>query len=75
MSFIKDIENEPKDRAIVEAIITMAHGLGLEVVAEGVETEGQLKILTDLGCDHYQGHYFGKAAPMNSFNLESQSQS
>lgn len=68
MSFIKDIERDPKDRAIVEAIITMAHGLGLEVVAEGVETEGQLRILSEIGCDHYQGHYFGKAEPMNSFN-------
>jgi diguanylate cyclase (GGDEF)-like protein/PAS domain S-box-containing protein len=68
MSFIKDIERDPKDRAIVEAIITMAHGLGLEVVAEGVETEGQLRILSEIGCDHFQGHYFGKAEPMNSFN-------
>lgn len=68
MSFIKDIERDPKDRAIVEAIVTMAHGLGLEVVAEGVETEGQLKILSEIGCNSYQGHYFGKAEPMNSFN-------
>lgn len=69
MSFIKDIENDPKDRAIVQAIITMAHGLGLEVVAEGVEREGQMKILMEIGCDHFQGHYFGKAEPMNSFDF------
>ncbi len=72
MSFIKELESDPKDRAIVKAIITMAHGLGLEVVAEGVETEGQLKILSEIGCDHYQGHYFGKAAPINSFKWEGQ---
>ena len=40
---------------IVEAIVSMAHALGLQVVAEGVETEGQLRCLRRLGCDFYQG--------------------
>ncbi len=69
MSFIKDIEKDEKDKAIVKAIITMAHGLGLDVIAEGVETEEQFAILTEIGCDHFQGHYFGKAVPLNSIDL------
>lgn len=63
-SFIRDIEHDRKDLAIVKSIITMAHGLDLEVVAEGVETEAQWRILMEIGCDHFQGHFFGKAEPM-----------
>jgi diguanylate cyclase (GGDEF)-like protein/PAS domain S-box-containing protein len=69
MSFIKDMERDPKDVAIIKAIITMAHGLGLEVVAEGVETEGQVKLLTEATCDHFQGHFFGKALPIDGIEL------
>ncbi len=69
MSFIRDMERDPKDLAIIKAIITMAHGLGLEVVAEGVETEGQYLLLKDAECDHFQGHYFGKALPLEGIEL------
>ena len=69
MSFIRDMERDPKDLAIIKAIITMAHGLGLEVVAEGVETEGQYRLLKDAECDHFQGHYFGKALPLEGIEL------
>ncbi|WP_457564290.1 bifunctional diguanylate cyclase/phosphodiesterase [Caminibacter sp.] len=65
MSFVKNIENSSKDRAIVETIIHFAHSFNLKTIAEGVESEEQVKILTDMGCDYLQGYYFYK--PM-SFN-------
>ncbi len=66
-SFISDIPHGPNDSAIVQAIIAMAHTLGLEVIAEGVETEIQLQTLQKFGCDRYQGFYFSKAVPAPEF--------
>ena len=65
MSFVRDITTDPGSLAISAAIITMSHSLHLEVVAEGVETEGQLALLSSLGCDLIQGYYFSRpiAAP------------
>ena len=62
-SFVRDVERDPEDRAIIEAIVAMAHSLGLQVTAEGVETRGQLDALSRLGCDEYQGHLFSRALP------------
>lgn len=59
-SFIMDINTNPHNLAIVEAIIGLSHRLNWEVVAEGVETQSQLKTLTDLGCQHAQGYYFDR---------------
>lgn len=61
-SFVRDITTDSDDAAITRAIITMAHSLDLEVVAEGVETEQQLNFLNANGCDEIQGYYF--SAPM-----------
>jgi EAL domain-containing protein (putative c-di-GMP-specific phosphodiesterase class I) len=59
-SFVSEL-GEPGGRtAIVDSVITLAHGLGLKVVAEGVETEAQRLILIDLGCDAGQGYYFAR---------------
>lgn len=58
--FIKDIENDPKARAIIHLIIQLAHRLGMKVTAEGVETESQLKFLTENSCDYFQGYYFSR---------------
>jgi EAL domain-containing protein (putative c-di-GMP-specific phosphodiesterase class I) len=59
-SFVSDITEDGANRELVNASIDMAHGLSLEVVAEGVETELQLSHLTDRGCDYAQGYLFGK---------------
>ena len=53
--FVADIEESQEGRAIITAIISLAHGLGIRVIAEGVETEGQLRFLAASGCDEYQG--------------------
>jgi diguanylate cyclase (GGDEF)-like protein len=59
-SFMKDIPDSTDDAAIVGAIIAMAHGLGLGVVAEGIEKQAQLEFLRDRDCDEYQGYLASK---------------
>lgn len=54
-SFIKNLEHDASDMALTQAIIDMAHKLGIETIAEGVETEAQRDILTGFGCDYLQG--------------------
>lgn len=66
-SFIIDVPDDDDSSAIVKAIVAMARGLGLEVVAEGVETEAQLKFLQALSCDCIQGYYFSKPLPADEF--------
>ena len=66
-AFITDVTNNPEDAAIATAIIAMAHSLGLRVVAEGVETEGQLQFLRAHGCDEVQGYYFSRPVPAREF--------
>ena len=61
--FVRHIPEDAFSKAIASAIITMSHTLGLRVVAEGVETDGQLRFLRELGCDEVQGHLFGEAMP------------
>jgi diguanylate cyclase (GGDEF)-like protein len=60
-SFVNNLETDANDMALSEAIIVMAHKLGLKVIAEGVETEGQRKLLAAAGCDYAQGYLFSKA--------------
>ncbi|HXG59000.1 MAG TPA: EAL domain-containing protein [Thermoanaerobaculia bacterium] len=62
-AFVHEIERSASDRAIVSAVIEMAHGLGLRVTAEGVETEAQVAFLRTQGCEEVQGYLFGKPAP------------
>ena len=62
-SFISDVLRDPDDMALTTAIIAMAHSLGISVVAEGVEKEGQLILLRDRGCDLAQGYWLGYPMP------------
>jgi EAL domain-containing protein (putative c-di-GMP-specific phosphodiesterase class I) len=59
-SFVRDIFLDPNDETIIETIITMAHILGMEVIAEGVENKEQVQFLTEKGCKIFQGYYFDK---------------
>ncbi len=66
-AFIKDMMDNLQDRAIVNAIIGMAHAMDMEVLAEGVERPDQLEYLLDKGCDRAQGYHFGKPVPAGEF--------
>jgi len=59
-SFTRGLTNDLEDRSITTAVIRLAHSLGLRAIAEGVETEGQLRLLAELGCDEIQGYYFSR---------------
>ncbi|MBT7389767.1 MAG: EAL domain-containing protein [Gammaproteobacteria bacterium] len=61
-AFIQELAPDTDDFIIAKAIIDLGHSLGLKIVAEGVETQAQLKLLQELGCDLGQGFYFQKAS-------------
>ena len=62
-TFVRNITTEPRSAAIAQATIALAHGLSLVVIAEGVETEGQLAFLRGIGCDEVQGYLFSRPVP------------
>ncbi|TVR64994.1 MAG: EAL domain-containing protein [Candidatus Competibacteraceae bacterium] len=66
-AFVRDMVSNPNDRALVEAMLAMAHSLDLDVVAEGIEDEEQLTLLRRLGCEYAQGFYFSPAVPDADF--------
>jgi EAL domain-containing protein (putative c-di-GMP-specific phosphodiesterase class I) len=66
-SFIRDLTTDPDDATITTAIINLAHNIGLKVIAEGIETEGQLAYLREKACDEGQGYYFSRPLPANEF--------
>ena len=66
-SFVRDISNDPDDKAIVIAIINMANSLGMRTIAEGVETHSQLEFMKLNGCDAVQGYYFSKPLAADEF--------
>ncbi|WP_275287425.1 bifunctional diguanylate cyclase/phosphodiesterase [Halomonas elongata] len=67
LSFVREMLDGPHDRTIVETIIAMARSLGMQTVAEGVETPEQARALTWLGCDQAQGFHFGRPLPPADF--------
>ncbi|WP_298212523.1 EAL domain-containing protein [Acidovorax sp.] len=71
-SFVRDVLADPNDAAIVRTILALAKSLDLEVVAEGVETTGQLSFLRLHGCEGFQGYLFGRPVPVDAFLREHQ---
>ncbi len=68
-SFVRNMAEDANDRILCEAIIVMAHKLGLKVIAEGVETEQQRDLLAAYGCDYAQGWLYSKAVPPEQFEI------
>ncbi len=68
-SFVNNLTIDSDNYALCEAIIAMAHKLGIKVIAEGVETESQLKLLSEFGCDYGQGYYLSKPLSRDDFEL------
>jgi EAL domain-containing protein (putative c-di-GMP-specific phosphodiesterase class I) len=67
-SFVRNCADDPVNRALVSAIISMGHALGLDVTAEGVETESELLYLREQRCDRAQGWYFGHPVPSDDLS-------
>ena len=65
--FIRNVEDNPKNFRIVELVLNIAKSIDAPVIAEGVETESQLKLLKELGCEMVQGYYFSKPVPVDEF--------
>jgi len=63
-AFVINLGRNPQSGAIIRAVIGLGHGLGMSIVAEGVETQEQLRFLADEGCDSVQGYFIGKPAPI-----------
>ncbi len=73
-SFVRDIFVTTNDLAIVRAIVTLGHSLGLAVIAEGVETEAQRDFLQDCGCSMFQGYLFSRPVAASAFLLDASGQ-
>uniref|UniRef100_UPI00406C9BED EAL domain-containing protein n=1 Tax=Weizmannia sp. FSL W8-0676 TaxID=2954703 RepID=UPI00406C9BED len=69
-SFVRELENSQKDAAITRTIIHLAHQLGLEVVAEGVEEQGQVKFLQSACCQKAQGYFFSRPVPAEEVEMQ-----
>lgn len=68
-SFVRDILTDANDAAIARTVVTLAHGMGLQVIAEGVETEGQRAFLAEIGCLAIQGYLVSRPVPIAEFDV------
>ncbi len=66
-SLVSNVVSDEKEQMIVESLVTIIHGLGLEVIVEGVETQEQLEYLKNLACDYIQGYLFSPPLPPDEF--------
>lgn len=66
-AFVRDLETNTANQTLCRAIIMMAHGLNIQVIAEGVETRGQADLLASLECDYGQGYYFARPVSPEAF--------
>ncbi|OYV74977.1 MAG: hypothetical protein B7Z66_14585 [Chromatiales bacterium 21-64-14] len=66
-SFVQDMAGDPDSFLIARSVVAIAHGLGMRVIAEGVETAGQMRLLAREGCDEVQGYFFSKPVPAEEF--------
>ena len=67
MEFVRSIGKNPKIEAVLHTIISMAHELGIKVIAEGAETDEQVNFLKSVNCDFIQGYYYSKPVPQDVF--------
>lgn len=70
MNFLREIKDRERSRIILQSVISLAESLGMDVITEGVETESQLKELSEMGCSHFQGYYFSKPIPVEEFEMK-----
>ena len=68
-SFVRDLLEDPNDEAIARTIIALGASLGLAVIAEGVESEGQHLLLRAMGCETFQGYLFARPMPIEAFDV------
>ncbi len=67
MCFLQEIRNNERNRIILQSVINLAYSLGMDVITEGVETDEQLCILKEMGCNHFQGYFFSRPVPVDVF--------
>lgn len=72
MGFLREIRDDERSRIILRSVIGLAEALGMDVITEGVETEQQLKALSEMGCSHFQGYYFSQPIPAEEFERKYQ---
>jgi EAL domain-containing protein (putative c-di-GMP-specific phosphodiesterase class I) len=66
-SFVSNVQSNPQSATIIRAVIGLGRGLNLPIVAEGVETQGELEFLTEEACDEIQGYLVGRPAPIDLY--------
>ena len=70
MSFLQGIIGNERNRIILRSVISLAYSLGMDVITEGVETEEQLRVLKEMGCNYFQGYFFSRPVPVDVFEMK-----